>query len=71
MVGEGFDVKCAGFLVAKELDNFSKVLDNPTRPVLAILGGAKVIIFSSPSHSVRTGLLWLGLNGLLFFWSGV
>jgi phosphoglycerate kinase len=42
MVGEGFDVKCAGFLVAKELDNFGKVLDSPTRPVLAILGGAKV-----------------------------
>eukprot|EP00284_Hemiselmis_tepida_P015571 CAMPEP_0174915848 /NCGR_PEP_ID=MMETSP1355-20121228/1405_1 /TAXON_ID=464990 /ORGANISM="Hemiselmis tepida, Strain CCMP443" /LENGTH=419 /DNA_ID=CAMNT_0016160793 /DNA_START=23 /DNA_END=1282 /DNA_ORIENTATION=+ len=42
MVGEGFDVKCAGFLVAKELDNFGKVLDNPNRPVLAILGGAKV-----------------------------
>nr|AAW79328.1 phosphoglycerate kinase [Guillardia theta] len=42
MVGEGYDVKCAGFLVAKELENFSKVLDNPTKPVLAILGGAKV-----------------------------
>eukprot|EP00282_Hemiselmis_andersenii_P007985 CAMPEP_0114132080 /NCGR_PEP_ID=MMETSP0043_2-20121206/12901_1 /TAXON_ID=464988 /ORGANISM="Hemiselmis andersenii, Strain CCMP644" /LENGTH=419 /DNA_ID=CAMNT_0001225565 /DNA_START=36 /DNA_END=1295 /DNA_ORIENTATION=+ len=42
MVGEGYDVKCAGFLVAKELDNFGKVLDNPNRPVLAILGGAKV-----------------------------
>jgi len=42
MVGEGYDTKCAGFLVAKELDNFGKVLDNPNRPVLAILGGAKV-----------------------------
>jgi phosphoglycerate kinase len=42
MVGEGYDVKCAGFLVAKELENFGKVLDSPTRPVLAILGGAKV-----------------------------
>mmetsp|Transcript_10104 Transcript_10104/g.19761 ORF Transcript_10104/g.19761 Transcript_10104/m.19761 type:complete len:419 (+) Transcript_10104:95-1351(+) len=42
MVGEGYDVKCAGFLVGKELDNFSKVLDSPARPVLAILGGAKV-----------------------------
>jgi 3-phosphoglycerate kinase len=57
MVGEGYDVKCAGFLVAKELDNFGKVLDNPTRPVLAILGGAKVII----SISIRIFLscnLW-------------
>eukprot|EP00929_Paragymnodinium_shiwhaense_P001782 TRINITY_DN101_c0_g1_i13.p2 TRINITY_DN101_c0_g1~~TRINITY_DN101_c0_g1_i13.p2 ORF type:complete len:450 (-),score=152.91 TRINITY_DN101_c0_g1_i13:219-1475(-) len=42
MMGEGFDVKCAGFLVAKELDAFSKVLNNPNTPVLAILGGAKV-----------------------------
>mmetsp|Transcript_24861 Transcript_24861/g.61047 ORF Transcript_24861/g.61047 Transcript_24861/m.61047 type:complete len:419 (+) Transcript_24861:57-1313(+) len=42
MVGEGYDVKCAGFLVAKELDNFGKVLETPTKPVLAILGGAKV-----------------------------
>lgn len=25
MVGEGFDIKCAGFLVGKELDNFGKV----------------------------------------------
>ena len=42
MVGEDYDVKCAGFLVAKELDNFSKVLTAPEKPVLAILGGAKV-----------------------------
>merc|ERR1712136_239189 len=41
-LGDGFSVKCSGFLVAKELDAFAKVLDNPTRPVLAILGGAKV-----------------------------
>jgi phosphoglycerate kinase len=42
MVGEGYDIKCAGFLVAKELDAFGKVLESPTKPVLAILGGAKV-----------------------------
>jgi len=42
MVGEGYDIKCAGFLVAKELDNFGKVLTAPEKPVLAILGGAKV-----------------------------
>merc|ERR1711924_528943 len=42
MVGEGFDVKCSGFLMAKELDAFAKVLDTPAKPVLAILGGAKV-----------------------------
>merc|ERR1719261_2308069 len=42
MVGEGFDVKATGNLMAAELDAFAKVLDNPQKPVLAILGGAKV-----------------------------
>lgn len=42
MVGEGFPIKCSGFLLAKELDYFAKVIDSPTRPVCAILGGAKV-----------------------------
>jgi phosphoglycerate kinase len=42
MVGEGFDIKCSGALMSKELDAFSKVLDTPAKPVLAILGGAKV-----------------------------
>merc|ERR1719262_976326 len=42
MVGEGFDVKCSGALMSKELDAFAKVLDSPAKPVLAILGGAKV-----------------------------
>jgi len=42
MVGEGYTIKCAGNLMFKELDAFAKVLDNPAKPVLAILGGAKV-----------------------------
>merc|ERR1719359_1849214 len=42
MLGEGYAVKCSGFLVAKELDAFAKVIDEPKRPLLAILGGAKV-----------------------------
>lgn len=32
----------AGFLMGKELDFFSRALDDPQRPVVAILGGAKV-----------------------------
>lgn len=31
-----------GFLVEKELDNLGKAINNPTRPLVAILGGAKV-----------------------------
>ena len=34
--------KVAGFLVEKELAAFASVLDNPKRPLLAILGGAKI-----------------------------
>lgn len=32
----------AGFLLKKEMDYFTRVLTNPERPLLAILGGAKV-----------------------------
>lgn len=32
----------AGFLMKKELQVFSQVLENPARPLIAILGGAKV-----------------------------
>ena len=32
----------AGFLVAKEMEYFGKVLQSPERPLVAILGGAKV-----------------------------
>eukprot|EP00403_Amphidinium_massartii_P040675 CAMPEP_0178433118 /NCGR_PEP_ID=MMETSP0689_2-20121128/32739_1 /TAXON_ID=160604 /ORGANISM="Amphidinium massartii, Strain CS-259" /LENGTH=418 /DNA_ID=CAMNT_0020055133 /DNA_START=80 /DNA_END=1336 /DNA_ORIENTATION=+ len=42
MMGDGFPVKCSGFLVAKELEAFAKVLETPSKPVLGILGGAKV-----------------------------
>lgn len=42
MMGEGYAQRAAGFLMNKELTYFSKALDNPPRPFLAILGGAKV-----------------------------
>jgi len=42
MMGDGFDQRAAGFLLKKELTYFSKALDSPARPFLAILGGAKV-----------------------------
>lgn len=34
--------RACGFLMKKELDYFAKVLESPKRPLLAILGGAKV-----------------------------
>lgn len=42
MLGAGFDVRASGFLLKKELAYFAKALDNPEKPFLAILGGAKV-----------------------------
>jgi len=42
MVGIELSEKAAGFLMAAELQAFAKVLDNPERPLLAILGGAKI-----------------------------
>jgi len=42
MMGEGFDQRAAGFLLAKELQYFAKAICSPERPFLAILGGAKV-----------------------------
>ncbi|XP_015784361.1 phosphoglycerate kinase [Tetranychus urticae] len=42
MVGIALPQKAAGFLMKKELDYFAKALDNPEKPFLAILGGAKV-----------------------------
>merc|ERR1712086_841889 len=42
MLGEGYAQRAAGFLLKKELTYFSKALDNPEHPYLAILGGAKV-----------------------------
>ncbi|EGD89005.1 phosphoglycerate kinase [Trichophyton rubrum D6] len=42
MVGVDLPQKVSGFLVKKELEYFAKALENPQRPFLAILGGAKV-----------------------------
>lgn len=42
MVGVNLPEKVSGFLMEAELSAFAKVLDNPQRPMLAILGGAKI-----------------------------
>jgi phosphoglycerate kinase len=42
MVGVDLPQKASGFLVKKELEYFAKALESPSRPFLAILGGAKV-----------------------------
>ncbi|KAM5256849.1 phosphoglycerate kinase 2 [Ctenodactylus gundi] len=42
MVGVDLPQKASGFLMKKELEYFARALENPQRPFLAILGGAKV-----------------------------
>jgi phosphoglycerate kinase len=42
MVGVDVNVRAAGFLLKKELEYFSKVLESPTRPLTVVMGGAKV-----------------------------
>lgn len=39
VVGVKLDQRAAGYLMKKELDYFGRVLENPERPFLAILGG--------------------------------
>ncbi|KAI3635863.1 hypothetical protein MIR68_006501 [Amoeboaphelidium protococcarum] len=42
VVGIKLETRAAGFLMKKELDFFGMALENPQRPFLAIIGGAKV-----------------------------
>jgi phosphoglycerate kinase len=42
MVGISLPEKAAGFLMEAELNAFAAVLEHPQRPLLAILGGAKI-----------------------------
>lgn len=42
MVGVDVPVRAAGFLMKKELQYFSKILENPERPLTVVMGGAKV-----------------------------
>lgn len=42
MVGVNLEQRASGFLLKKELQYFAKALENPDRPFLAIVGGAKV-----------------------------
>ena len=42
MVGVNLPVKAAGYLLTKELEHFAKIMEKPQRPLLVIMGGAKV-----------------------------
>lgn len=42
IVAQFFQEKCAGYVMAAELENAKKVLENTVRPFTAIMGGAKI-----------------------------
>ena len=42
MVGVDVETRASGFLLKKELEYFSKVLEGPDRPLTVVMGGAKV-----------------------------
>ncbi len=41
-VAHAFETVCAGFLMQKELDYLGRALENPKRPLVAVLGGSKI-----------------------------
>ena len=41
-IAQFFEKKCFGKLLANEIENIDKVINNPQKPVTAIIGGAKV-----------------------------
>jgi len=41
-VAANFPIRVAGFLMEKEIDYFSRLLESPDRPFVAVLGGAKI-----------------------------
>lgn len=53
----------AGFLIEKELSALGGALDNPTRPFLAILGGAKVSDKIGVIENLITKVDWIILGG--------
>lgn len=55
----------AGFLLEKEIENLNKVLKNPQRPLVAVVGGAKVttkVVFLKKISEIAD---WVIINGLL------
>ncbi len=41
-ITEFMDTKVAGFLMMREIEAFSKALENPVRPIALVIGGAKI-----------------------------
>ncbi len=42
MIGVNLPVRASGFLMGKEIESFAKIMENPARPLMVVMGGAKV-----------------------------
>ncbi|QBY03390.1 phosphoglycerate kinase [Thalassotalea sp. HSM 43] len=62
-VGQFAPVACAGPLLAGELDALGKALDNPKRPLVAIVGGSKVSTKLTVLESLATVVDQLVVGG--------
>jgi phosphoglycerate kinase len=62
-VGKFAPVACAGPLLAAELEALGKALDNPARPLLAIVGGSKVSTKLTVLESLSTKVDQLIVGG--------
>lgn len=62
-VGVYAPIACAGPLLAQELDALGKALDNPARPMVAIVGGSKVSTKLTVLESLSTKVDQLVVGG--------
>ena len=67
MVGVKLPQRAAGFLMKKELEYFAKALENPERPFLAILGGAKISDKIQLIENMLDKVIFIYLFILLFY----
>ncbi len=56
---------CAGFLLEKEIENLNKVLENPKKPMAAIVGGTKVETKSKFINNISKVADFIIISGLI------
>ena len=56
---------CAGFLLENEVKNLDKVLNNPKKPMMAIVGGKKVETKSKFINNISKIADWVIISGLV------
>merc|ERR1712193_579474 len=55
MVGIDVETRASGFLLKKELEYFSKVLEGPDRPLTVVMGGGMAFTFDKVLNGTQIG----------------